>query len=75
MDESSRTMWTFEPRAAEQIFDWWLRENGIQVVSGARLDRQSRVKKEGARIAGISTLDGTSYRGRMFIDATYEGTS
>ena len=31
------------------------------------------VKKDGDRIASITTLDGKTYAGKMFIDATYEG--
>jgi general stress protein 26 len=73
MDENSRTMWTFEPHAAERIFDDWIRESGIEVVREAPLDRRAGVKLEGNRIAGIATLDGRRYLARVFIDATYEG--
>ena len=31
------------------------------------------MKKDGARIASITTLSGKTYAGKMFIDATYEG--
>jgi len=31
------------------------------------------VRKDGARIVSITTLSGTTYTARMFIDATYEG--
>ncbi len=73
MDDAARTMWTFEPHAAEQVFDAWLAENGVEVVRGAWLDRERGVAKEGARIVSITSLDGRTWRGRMFIDATFEG--
>ena len=37
------------------------------------LDRAKGVKKEGARIASITTLSGKTYAGKMFMDTTYEG--
>ncbi|MCB1211454.1 MAG: FAD-dependent oxidoreductase, partial [Verrucomicrobiales bacterium] len=73
IDATSGTMWIFEPHAAEQVFDAWVKELDIPVVREALLDRANGVKKEGDRIASISTLDGTVYAGKMFIDATYEG--
>ena len=73
MDDSARTMWTFEPHAAEQVFDTWISESGATVVRGAWLDRKRGVAKEGPRIVSIASLDGRTWRGRMFIDATYEG--
>jgi len=73
MDGENRTMWIFEPSAAEKIFEAWVREHDIQVVRDAWLDRGKGVGKEGDRIVSITTLDGRTYRGSMFIDATYEG--
>ena len=73
VDESSRTMWTFEPHVAESVFETWVRESRIEVVRGASLDRKAGVRKTGNRIVEIKTLNGKTYRGRMFVDATYEG--
>ena len=73
MDGENRTMWIFEPSAAEKIFETWVKENDIQVVRDAWLDREKGVKKDGDRIISITTLDGKIYKGGMFIDATYEG--
>ncbi len=67
------TMWTFEPSAALAIMDEMIREAGVEVVFGERLDRQSGVKKEAARIVAITMESGRAFAGRMFIDATYEG--
>ncbi|MCW5978790.1 MAG: FAD-dependent oxidoreductase [Bryobacteraceae bacterium] len=73
MDETGRAMWIFEPHVAEGVFEAWVKEAGIPVVRDAWLDREKGVKKEGGRIVSITTLDGQTYSGRMFIDATYEG--
>lgn len=73
MDGENRTMWIFEPSAAEKIFEAWIKENDITVVRDAWLDREKGVKKEGDKIVAITTLDGNTYGGKMFIDTTYEG--
>ena len=73
MDGENRTMWIFEPSAAEKVFEAWVKEAGIEVVRDAWLDRAQGVRKEGGRIVSITTLDGRSYRGKMFLDTTYEG--
>ena len=73
MDGENRTMWIFEPSAAEKIFEAWIKENDIPVVREALLDRANGVKKEGDKIVAITTLDGNTYSGKMFIDTTYEG--
>jgi hypothetical protein len=68
-------MWTFEPHIAEKIYGEMLKEAKVPVVMGERLDRTEGkgVKKEGNRIVEIVMESGKSYRGKMFIDATYEG--
>ncbi|MCP5518260.1 MAG: FAD-dependent oxidoreductase [Verrucomicrobiales bacterium] len=73
IDGAQRTMWIFEPHVAEQVFDGLLREHGIALHRDEWLDRAQGVRKDGARIRAITMLSGASYRGRMFIDATYEG--
>lgn len=73
MDGNERTMWIFEPHVAEAIFDTWVKELDIPVVREAWLDREKGVKKEGDRIVSITTLDGQTYSGKMFLDVTYEG--
>lgn len=73
IDGAERTMWIFEPHVAEQVFEDWIREYEIPVVRDAWLDRAKGVTKDGTRIAAITTLSGKTYRGKMFIDATYEG--
>ncbi len=73
IDGEHRTQWIFEPHAAEAVFEDLVREHKIPVHRDRWLDRKAGVKKEGARIVSIATLDGAIWRGRMFVDATYEG--
>ena len=73
IDQGARTMWIFEPHAAEGVYEAWVKELGIPIVRDAWLDRANGVKKSGDRITSIATLDGKSYTARVFIDATYEG--
>jgi len=62
--------WTFEPHVAEQEFVAMLAESKTPVYFQQKLDA---VKKVGARISEIITEDGSVFRAKMFIDATYEG--
>ncbi len=79
MNHEEKTMWTFEPHVAEGVFNDWLKEAGVRVVREARLfrgaDGKSRggVEKKDGRIVSIRAESGDVYRGRYFIDATYEG--
>ena len=73
IDQQQRTMWIFEPSVAESVFDAWIQERKIQVVRDAWLDRDKGVVVEAERIESITMLDGKTFHGRMFIDATYEG--
>jgi hypothetical protein len=73
IDGEQRTMWIFEPHVAEQIFEEFVRENDIPVHRDEWLDREAGVVKTGERISSIRMLNGNVYRGRMFVDATYEG--
>jgi hypothetical protein len=68
-----QTMWTFEPHVAEQIMQALVREAGVQVVFNERLDLKQGVSKEGTDIVAIRMESGQTFRGRCFIDATYEG--
>jgi len=73
IDGEQRTMWIFEPHAAERVFEDYVKEFEITVQRDEWLNRAKGVKKEGARIVSITTLSGKTYAGKMFIDATYEG--
>jgi hypothetical protein len=67
-------MWVFEPHVAEQAFEELIAEAGVPVRRDRWLDRSGKgVTKDGARIVAITMTNGETYRGRMFLDATYEG--
>ena len=70
---SHDSMWTFEPSAALAILEGWERRDGLDIRRGERLDRRGGVEKKNGRIASMATLSGDVYRGKVFIDATYEG--
>ena len=68
------SMWTFEPSAALNILTRWAKERKLVIRRGEHLDRSAKgVEKKGGRIVAIKTLSGKTYRGKMFVDATYEG--
>ena len=50
-----------------------IQEQKIPVVFRQRLDLAKGVQKDGTRIVAITMKFGQRYRGKMFIDATYEG--
>jgi hypothetical protein len=73
MDGAERTMWIFEPHAAEQVFEDLVKEHEIKVFRDEWLDRENGVKMADGRITSMRTLSGKTFNGKMFIDATYEG--
>tara|TARA_R110002126_G_scaffold5376_7_gene28401 strand:- start:2885 stop:4543 length:1659 start_codon:yes stop_codon:yes gene_type:complete len=73
IDDEFKTMWTFEPHVAEQIFEDFIRENNITIHRDKWLDREKGVKVANGKITSIAMLDGTIYKAKIFIDATYEG--
>ncbi len=74
LDGANRTMWIFEPHAAEQIFEDFVKENSLVVYRNEWLDRSAKgVTKTSGKIRSFRTLSGQIYEGKMFIDATYEG--
>lgn len=62
--------YSIEPHVAEQVFNELARESKVPVHFNSRL---ATVKKNGARVTEFATEDGTVFRARIFIDATYEG--
>ncbi len=63
----------FEPKVASAVFDAWLREAGIEVVTNEPIDLANGVLMKDGRIEEIVTELGRRFRGRMFIDASFEG--
>lgn len=72
-DGDSSTMWVFEPKVAEAIYESWTDEHDIPVVRGEYLQRPLGAIMDGKRIKSIRMLSGNVYTAKMFIDATYEG--
>ncbi len=73
IDGDKRTMWIFEPHAAEKVFEDFVREYQIEVVRDEWLDREKGVEIMEGQIRSMTSLKGNRYSGKMFIDATYEG--
>jgi hypothetical protein len=73
IDAETQTSWVFEPHVAEKMFDRWIDEHSIELHRDEWLDRESGVTVENGRITAIRTLSGKEFRGKIFIDATYEG--
>jgi hypothetical protein len=73
LDGEMRTMWIFEPHAAEEAFEKMIGENNIKVFREELLDRESGVTLKNGGISSIRTLSGKIFKGKVFIDATYEG--
>ncbi len=72
-DKGESAMWTFEPSAALKVYRQWISETGLKLIYNERLNRETGVTKDGARIVKITMESDRTFAGRMFIDATYEG--
>ena len=73
IDGNNRTMWIFEPHAAENVFEDLVKEHEINVMRNEWLEREHGVVLENGRIVSFKTLSGKTFTGKMFLDATYEG--
>jgi hypothetical protein len=73
IDGEKRTMWIFEPHAAEEAFETLIRRNNITVYRDEWLNRETGVVRKKGKIVSIQTLSGKIFRGKVFVDATYEG--
>jgi hypothetical protein len=63
---------TFEPKVAEAVFDAMIKEAGVEVIKG-RLDLGKRADMLAQRMTAIHLEGGVLVKGKMFIDASYEG--
>jgi len=66
-------MWIFEPHVAEEAFEIMISQNNIPVHRDEWLNRETGVEIKDGKIASIKTMSGRLYKGKVFIDATYEG--
>lgn len=73
IDGENRTMWIFEPHAAEEAFEQMIKQNKIPVYRDEWLDRENGVEKKKGSIVSFKTISGKIFEGKVFIDATYEG--
>ncbi len=73
MDGENRTMWIFEPHVAEKVFEDFISEYDIPVYRDEWLNRESGVVTKDGKVVSFTTLSGKTFKGKMFIDATYEG--
>ena len=73
IDGDLKTMWIFEPSIAEKVFEDFVAEYNIEIHREAPLNRESGVEMKDGKIISITTLCGKNYKGKVFIDATYEG--
>ena len=71
--EGEDAMWTFEPSVALNIYREMIAEEQIDLVYNKRLLRDGGVNKDNGRITHLKMESGEIYKGKMFIDATYEG--
>ena len=73
LQPGSDGMFGFEPHVARIIYAEMLEEAGVPVVMNDRIVLGNRgVEKRGDRIRAIVTEEGNVYRGKVFIDASYE---
>ncbi len=73
IDGENRTMWIFEPHAAEEAFETMIKNNNITVYREELLNRENGVVKKDGKIVSFKTLSGKTFNGKIFVDATYEG--
>ncbi len=69
----SEAIWLFEPHVAEKVYNDLIAEYNIPVYRNERLDLDCGVKKRTNQIIEIRMESGKRFRGKRFIDATYEG--
>lgn len=62
--------WYFEPKVATQVYEEWLKSEGVEPMFCQYLDK---VELSGGRIVSITLLSGLHVKAKVFIDASYEG--
>jgi hypothetical protein len=65
--------WYFEPSAAMSVYQDFISEYQIPLLTDERLDLEKGVTMVDGKIIEITMESGKSFKGKMFIDATYEG--
>jgi hypothetical protein len=62
--------WHFEPQVASQVMKNWGRDYHIPVYTEQRL---TRIEKDGPSITALHTENGSRFKAKIYIDASYEG--
>ena len=65
--------WRFEPHVGEAILRSMLKDAKVDVRFHERMREKDGVRKSEARIISLTTEDGAVWKGKVFVDATYEG--
>ena len=65
--------WRFEPKVALKVYRDMVREYDIPLFLDEYIDLKDGVTKKDGRITSIRMESGREFRGKVFIDATYEG--
>jgi len=73
IDGEKRTQWIFEPHVAEASFEKMINDNRITVFRDEWIDRESGIEMKKGSIGSFKTLSGKRFKGKVFIDSTYEG--
>ncbi|OAR00272.1 hypothetical protein LLEC1_03408 [Akanthomyces lecanii] len=74
IDEQGKVQWTFEPHAAEEILEDWMKAGKVEIHRGDPINRSNgSVILRNSQITSFSTKSGKTWTGSIFIDASYEG--
>ncbi|MFL2858401.1 MAG: FAD-dependent oxidoreductase [Planctomycetota bacterium] len=67
--------WTFEPHIAEATIESMLKKEGVRVLRNSPIDRTAAATTRSIpwRLIGLRLKKGGMVRGKVFIDASYEG--
>ncbi|MCB1020061.1 MAG: FAD-dependent oxidoreductase [Acidobacteria bacterium] len=71
--QRNEVAWNFEPHVGEQVLREMLQQAGVRVLYRHRLREKGGVRKQGLRVAAITTEDGTQFEAKVFADCSYEG--
>ena len=66
----SKPVYSFEPHVAQAVLTQLMKMAGVMIVRSGAVAGASHA---GSRLLTVSTVDGQSFNGTLFIDGTYEG--
>lgn len=70
VSRKDHSRWVYEPHVAERVADAMLAEAGVKVITGQTLES---VEMSGGVLRALRTHTGSTFRGKIFVDASYEG--